>query len=165
MKFFCKNILYILLTYVFIISCNDNNALNYNKEIKEIDCSQNVKKECILGKWKIDTVIINNKEQNITTAQKEQYIEFTKNNRISTKMYLVRDDEPFLKKNNPIIISKLNYHFIDEEPYKKLIFQQKNINIKLYIKNIKNNKITLSTSGRLLSNNKNYILETIWNKI
>lgn len=166
MKFLYRNLFYVLLTAICFISCNDDSSLDANDKNKEVlDCSQDVKKECMLGRWKIDTVIINDLEQNTTISQKQQYIEYSKDDKIDAKLYLVRNDRALLDEKNPVIISNLNYSLLDDGENKKVRFQQNQIKVEFIVQSIQNNKMTLLTKGKVESTNKDYKLITIWNKV
>lgn len=166
MKKIIKNlllILNILLTSVLIVSCNDDSSLDNNDEIQQINCSENIKKECLVGKWKIDTVFINDKEHNMTTKQKKQHIEFGENDKASIKMFLIRKDKVLLSEKKVINVSDADYSIIDDGGiYKKIKVDKDNLKLEIYIKGIKNNKLTLLSIGKTKLNNKDYELETIW---
>lgn len=172
----------ILLTALFITSCNDSIKIDpkdnsIEKEMKtEIkkeesntgelsDCLKNLRQECVVGKWKIKTIKFNEKENkksdfNLTEIQKDQYIEIV-GNKVSGKIFVFKEDELSLI-DDPIIFSNIDYSLFEDNGEKKIRFQINQIKVESTIKNINNNILTLVRTVK--AKVKEYVVETVWEK-
>lgn len=172
---------HVLLAALFITSCNDgikmdpknNNNIDKELEIQQEEssttevssCLKNLTPQCVAGKWTIKLIKLTEKgmpenELILTESQKDQYIEVI-GNKVSGKIYIVKEDDIALT-NDPIVFSNVDYSLFEYAGKKKIRFQINQTKIESTIKNIKNNVLILTRSGKI--KNKEYDMESIWIK-
>ncbi|XOD69376.1 MAG: hypothetical protein ACMUEM_02465 [Flavobacteriales bacterium AspAUS03] len=173
----------VFLAAFLIMSCNDTdnkygnklddlfkkdeNEQNSDQKLVQCFTLDNLKKECLIGKWKIKSAKQGEKNQTLedlilTAPQKIQSLDL-KSDKISGKIFLVKADAIALR-DNALEIPQTTYSF--EEGSKKISFNgPSGIPMNLIVKLFKNKEMTLELSGKTIGiPAKDYVLETVWSK-